>query len=320
MLNDPKDASEHCPGLESKEAGKASACEGCPNQKVCATGETRKPDPDIPLIKEALSKVKNKIIILSGKGGVGKSTLTTNLALALAQDECIDVGVFDIDLCGPSIPRMLGIMNEESHASSSGYSPIYRENIAVMSTGFLIKEDVALCLKGDKKDGLIKKLLKEVNWNTIDYLLIDTPPGTSNEHLTITSILGEIGVNGAVIVTTPQEISLLDVRKQINFLKKVNVPVICMVENMSKFICGKCGNSSEIFPRSIQQNVIQTCDEMQLKLLVSIPIDQKVTRCCDEGRSLFEEFPESSVAKSYKKVADYIVEFCKKNSSYQKNL
>jgi len=100
----------------------------------------------------------------------------------------------------------------------------------------------------------------------------------------------------------------------------VNVPVICMVENMSKFICGKCGNSSEIFPRSIQQNVIQTCDEMQLKLLVSIPIDQKVTRCCDEGRSLFEEFPESSVAKSYKKVADYIVEFCKKNSSYQKNL
>jgi len=318
MINDPKNAPEHCPGLESEEAGKASACAGCPNQNVCATGEFRKPDSDIPQIQDALSKVKNKIIILSGKGGVGKSTITTNLALALAQDEYIDIGVFDVDLCGPSIPRMLGIMNEESHASSSGYSPIYRENIAVMSTGFLIKEDDALCLKGDKKDRLIKRLLKEVNWNTLDYLLIDTPPGTSNEHLTITSILSEIGVNGAIIVTTPQEISLLDVRKQINFLKKVNIPVIGMIENMSIFVCGNCGKSSNIFPHSIQQSVGKTCEEMQLKLLATIPIDQKITRCCDEGTSLFEEFPESSVVKSYQSVAEYIVKYCEENISYKK--
>ena len=315
MSSDPETVPEKCPGFGSKEAGKASTCNNCSLQKYCG-----KPDPDIPLIKEALSKVKNKIIILSGKGGVGKSTLITNLSLALAQDEDIDVGVFDIDICAPSIPRMLGVMNEESYVSSSGYSPIYKENIAVMSTGFLTDEDSCISYLGGKKDNIIKKLLKKVNWDALDYLLIDTPPGTSNEHITITRILGEIGVNGAVIVTTPQEVSLLDVRKQINFLKRVNVPVIGMVENMSTFFCGNCGKPSQIFPNSIQQNVAQTCDEMQIKLLATIPTDQKVARCCDEGKSLFEEFPESSVAKSYKSIAEYVVEYCEKNGPFKKSV
>jgi len=232
---------EHCPGTQSQDAGKASACEGCPNQQICASGTPQAPDPDIELIAEKLKNVKHKLLILSGKGGVGKSTLTAMLARALALDTEVNVGVLDIDLCGPSAPRIFGVLNEQVHQSGSGWSPVYVEdNLAVMSAGFLLpSEDSALIWRGPKKNGLIKQLLRDVDWDNLDYLLVDTPPGTSDEHLSIVQYLSN-NIDGAVIITTPQEVALLDVRKEIDFCRKVNLPILGIVENMSSFKCGKC--------------------------------------------------------------------------------
>ena len=155
--------------------------------QICASGTPQAPDPDIDLIADKLKNVKHKILILSGKGGVGKSTLTAMLARALAVDPDVNVGVLDIDLCGPSAPRIFGVLNEQVHQSGSGWSPVYVEdNLAVMSAGFLLpSEDSALIWRGPKKNGLIKQLLRDVDWDHLDYLLVDTPPGTSDEHLSI---------------------------------------------------------------------------------------------------------------------------------------
>ena len=171
---------EHCPGTGSEDAGKASACDGCPNQKICAESTPKPPDPDIQVIAERLKNVKHKILVLSGKGGVGKSTLTAMVARALAaSDENLNIGVLDIDLCGPSAPRVFGVANEQIHHSGSGWSPVYiEENLSLMSAGFLLpSEDSALIWRGPKKNGLIKQLLRDVDWDKLDYLIVDTPPG-----------------------------------------------------------------------------------------------------------------------------------------------
>jgi len=215
---------EHCPGTQSDQAGKANACEGCPNQQICATAP-KGPDPDIADIVERMKTVKHKILVLSGKGGVGKSTVSAQLSFAFASDTDSEVGLLDIDICGPSIPRMLGLVGEQVHQSSVGWSPVYiQDNLAVMSVGFLLgSQDEAVVWRGPKKNGLIKQFLRDVNWGELDYLVIDTPPGTSDEHLSITQYLRETGVDGAVIITSPQEVSLIDVRKEINFCKKSRI-------------------------------------------------------------------------------------------------
>lgn len=232
---------EHCPGPESQQAGKMDACAGCPNQQICATAP-KGPDPDIPLIQARMATVEHKLLILSGKGGVGKSTFTSMLAYAFAQSPATQVGVCDIDICGPSIPRMMGVENESIHSSSSGWSPVYvADNLGVMSIQFMLpNQDDAIIWRGPKKNGLIKQFLKDVEWGDLDFLLIDTPPGTSDEHLSINSYLKGSGVDGAVVVTTPQEVSLLDVRKEIDFCRKAEIKVLGIVENMSGFVCPNC--------------------------------------------------------------------------------
>jgi Mrp family chromosome partitioning ATPase len=193
-------------------------------------------------VKERLSSVKHKILVLSGKGGVGKSTFSAQLAYGLAADEAKQVALLDIDICGPSIPRIMGCDGEQVHQSNSGWSPIYVEdNLSVMSVGFLLgSPDDAVIWRGPKKNGLIKQFLRDVDWGDVDYLIIDTPPGTSDEHLSIVQYLSSSHVDGAVLITTPQEVSLLDVRKEINFCHKVKLPIIGVVENMSGFVCPNC--------------------------------------------------------------------------------
>lgn len=178
IMEKPLDANAHCPGVNSKEAGKSSSCAGCPNQKLCASGLANKKDPAIDEIKESMKTIKHKILVLSGKGGVGKSTFSSQLALALAQDSKCQVGVLDIDLCGPSIPRMFGLEGEELHQSNLGWTPAYYEdNLAVVSIGFMLpKHDDAVIWRGPKKNGLIKQFLRDVYWGDyLDYLIIDTP-------------------------------------------------------------------------------------------------------------------------------------------------
>src|SRR5687768_1309589 len=194
---------EHCPGPESERAGKADSCAGCPNQAICAAATPKGPDPDIPVISARLKDVKHKILVLSGKGGVGKSTFTSLLAHAFATNPDNTVGIMDTDICGPSIPKMMGVENETIHVSGSGWSPVWvMDNLGVMSIQFMLpNRDDAVIWRGPKKNGLIKKFLKDVEWGEMDFLLVDTPPGTSDEHLSVNSFLKESGIDGAVMVT-----------------------------------------------------------------------------------------------------------------------
>ncbi|XP_063535503.1 cytosolic Fe-S cluster assembly factor nubp1 [Cydia strobilella] len=317
MSGVPDNAPQHCPGTGSEDAGKASACAGCPNQNICASGATSAPDPAIEIIKERLSKVKHKILILSGKGGVGKSTVTSLLGHALAaKNQDINVGILDADICGPSQPRVLGVSGEQVHNSGSGWSPVYvTDNLSLMSIGFLLgSPDDAVIWRGPKKNGMIKQFLSEVDWGELDYLLIDTPPGTSDEHLSAVQYLTGAGLTGALVVTTPQETALLDVRKELQFCKKLNARVLGVVENMSLFICPNCKTRSEIFPATTG-GAAQMCLEQAVPLLGALPLDPVLARCCDDGRDFVAELPGSPAVAALMAVVDKIVAACESTSS-----
>lgn len=309
-----KDVPEACPGTQSEAAGKSDSCNGCPNQAICASGKPKEIDPDIEIIKEHLKTVKHKILILSGKGGVGKSTVTGQLAYSLSSDyENTDkqIGVLDIDICGPSLPQVFGVQDEQIHQSGSGWSPVFvDDNLSLMSIGFLLSSvDDAVIWRGPKKNGLIKQFLRDVNWDDLEYLLVDTPPGTSDEHLSIVTYLKPAGISGAIIVTTPQEVSLLDVRKEITFCKKVDVPIIGVIENMSGFVCPNCKVESEIFPKTTG-GAEKMCQDMNVKFLGKIPLDPLIGQCCDEGKSFIKEHPNSPANIAYtdiiKRVKEYV--------------
>ncbi|RWS31004.1 cytosolic Fe-S cluster assembly factor NUBP1-like protein [Leptotrombidium deliense] len=302
----------NCPGVESKDAGKASSCQGCPNAGFCSSGlagqNTALQNADAVEIARRLYSVRNIFIVISGKGGVGKSTIATNVARALAINENVSVGLLDIDVCGPSIPRTMNLESEEVHNSMSGWSPVFvTENLSVMSCGFLLPSlDDAVIWRGPKKNGLIKQFLKDVDWGDLDYLIIDTPPGTSDEHISIVNYLKECSnVRGAIIVSTPQEIALLDVRKQIDFCKRVNLNIVGLVENMSTFVCPKCSKSSVIFTPSTG-GAQKVCDEYQIELLGRIPLDPIIGMSCDEGTSLYDLNDTSPSVEALKQMVQTI--------------
>lgn len=307
-----------CPGVESKDAGRESACAGCPNQTICATGQAKGPDPDVELIACRLDHVKSIILVMSGKGGVGKSTIATNISRALASDSSTMVGLLDIDICGPSIPVSTGLEGESIHSSGSGWSPVYlQDNLAVMSCGFLLESaDSAVIWRGPKKHALIKQFLKDVDWADLDYLVIDTPPGTSDEHLSIVSLLKKCSnVRGAILVSTPQDVAVLDVRKQIDFCKRVNLPIIGLVENMSTFKC-KCGTKSRIFRQS--NNLKEISSNLNVPILCEIPLDAQIAKACDEGNSCFELYPDSESVKAFLELANRINQMCMDESINKK--
>ena len=293
---------EHCPGPESNIAGQGSACAGCPNQSICASNP-KGPDPDLPMIASRLSGVKHKILVLSGKGGVGKSTFTTMLAHAFATDEEKMVGIMDTDICGPSIPKMMGVEAETIHVSNAGWSPVWvADNLGVMSVQFMLpSRDDAVIWRGPKKNGLIKQFLKDVEWGEMDYLLVDTPPGTSDEHLSVNSFLKESGVDGAVVVTTPQEVSLLDVRKEIDFCRKAGIKVLGVTENMSGFVCSNCKHPNQIF-KATTGGARSLARETGIPYLGAIPLDPRIGMACDYGESFFDSFPDSPACTALKGV------------------
>ncbi|KAJ3089768.1 Nucleotide-binding protein 2, partial [Quaeritorhiza haematococci] len=230
-------------------------------------------------VSENLKNVKHIILVLSGKGGVGKSTVTMQLAISLLRateneaspasgisgNEEVEgkqgtaakgrrkVGVLDVDLTGPSIPRMFGVDDQQVHQASTGWIPVYvdeEKQLGVMSIGFLLqKKDDAIIWRGPKKNAMIKQFLQDVAWGDLDYLIIDTPPGTSDEHISVVEFLRECNPDGAVVVTTPQAVSLSDVRKELNFCKKVQIPILGVVENMSGYVCPHCSECSDIFSK-----------------------------------------------------------------------
>ncbi|XP_002163109.1 cytosolic Fe-S cluster assembly factor nubp1-A isoform X1 [Hydra vulgaris] len=314
MADVPDNAPESCPGTESASAGKTTACQGCPNQSICSSGQAKLPDPGIQEVRWRLASVKHIIVILSGKGGVGKSTFTSTFARGLALDEKKQVAVLDVDICGPSIPGIFGVQDEQVHQSGSGWSPVFVEdNLSVMSIGFLLQSvDEAVIWRGPRKNGIIKQFLKDVDWGDIDYLIIDTPPGTSDEHLSLVQYLSQANLDGAVIITTPQEVSILDVRKEINFCSKVKLPILGVVENMSGFVCPKCQTESQIFPPTTGGGEA-LANELGLQFLGRLPLDPRIGQCCDEGKSFLNQYPESPAAQAYHQVIKKVIDQCDKS-------
>lgn len=215
----------------------------------------------------------------------------------------------DTDICGPSIPKMLGVEDETVHISNAGWSPVWVEdNLCVMSVQFMLpNRDDAVIWRGAKKNGLIKQFLKDVEWGALEYLIVDTPPGTSDEHLSVNTYLKEGGVSGAVVVTTPQELALLDVRKEIDFCRKAKIPILGLVENMSGFVCPNCNTESRIF-KATTGGGRRLAEELDLRFLGSVPLDPRVGMACDFGESFLEGFPDSEVSKALSAVVSGVKE------------
>ncbi len=269
------------------------ALSGVTEVKVEMTAQVRATTPGGNRI--ALPNVKNVIAVASGKGGVGKSTVTINLAMALKQTGA-SVGLMDADIYGPSIPLMMGT-KEKPVQKDGKMVPVIKNGIKIMSMGFLVPENEAVVWRGPMVHGALTQFLSHVEWGELDYLLIDMPPGTGDAQLTISQTAP---VSGAVIVTTPQDVSLLDVRRGIRMFENVKVPVLGVVENMAGFVCSECNHTTHIFRQGGGDKIAA---EMGVPLLASIPLDPKVAEGSDMGNPVVTAFPQSIVAKLYTKLA-----------------
>lgn len=251
-------------------------------------------------IQNTMGRIRHKIIVMSGKGGVGKSTVATNIAVALAS-KGQKVGLMDVDIHGPSIPKMLGLDGNMLKGSETGLAPIpYNDNLGVMSIGFILKsQDDAVIWRAPLKHKLIRDFLTDVQWGNLDYLIIDSPPGTGDEPLSVAQLLED--ADGAVIITTPQDVALIDVRKAITFCRQVKIPVLGVVENMSGFVCPHCGKTSDIFKVGGGETMAV---DMNVPFLGRIPLEPKIVDAGDSGKPYFENYRESETAKAFNRVLD----------------
>jgi len=245
---------------------------------------------------QLLPNVKNIIAVASGKGGVGKSTTAVNLALALAA-EGAKVGILDADIYGPSQPMMLGITGRPETSDGKSMEPMESHGIQAMSIGFLVDIDTPMVWRGPMVTGALEQLLRETRWRELDYLLVDMPPGTGDIQLTLSQ---KVPVTGAVIVTTPQDIALLDARKGLKMFEKVGIPILGIVENMSTHICSQCGHEEHIFGAG---GGAAMCKDYNVDLLGSLPLDIRIREQTDGGMPTVVAEPDSQIADIYKKIA-----------------
>ena len=254
-------------------------------------------------VREQLSRIQHKIIVMSGKGGVGKSTVSVNLAVGLSLQDFM-VGLLDVDLHGPNIPKMLGVRRErlprrpDGRLGAISYSP----NLKFLSIEPLLpKEDAAVIWRGPLKISAIKQFIGDIDWRKLDYLIIDAPPGTGDEPLTVAQTIPDAY---AIVVTTPQEVSLIDVQKSINFCRKVKMRILGLVENMSGFICPHCGKELDIFKRGGGERL---AEEMGIRFLGRIPVDPRVVAAGDAGKPAIAAYPESITAQAFEELVRNVV-------------
>lgn len=253
--------------------------------------------------KTALSGVKHMVAVASGKGGVGKSTVAVNLALAL-KARGARVGIVDIDIYGPSVPIQLGVAGSKPGVSGDQkrFVPVEAYGISVMSIGFLVDDDTPVIWRGPIVSSVVKQFLDDVEWGELDYLVIDLPPGTGDAQLTLTQ---SAPITGAVIVTTPSELAVVDAVKGLQMFRKVNTPVLGLVENMSHFICPNCSHQSNIFNQGGPERV---AEKFGTEVLAKIPIDSHIQRGSDEGRPLMAVRPQTPEGESFLGLADAVIE------------
>ena len=245
---------------------------------------------------QLLANVKNIVAVASGKGGVGKSTTAVNLALALAA-EGARVGILDADIYGPSQPMMMGIAGRPESADGKTMEPMENYGVQVMSIGFLVEQDNPMIWRGPMVTQALEQLLRQTNWADLDYLIVDLPPGTGDIQLTLSQ---RVPLTGAVIVTTPQDIALLDAKKGIKMFEKVGVPILGIVENMAVHVCAKCGHVEHIFG---EEGGKRLAEEYKMDYLGALPLDLSIRVQADSGRPTVVSDPDGEIAGLYKKVA-----------------
>lgn len=254
-------------------------------------------------LKRNMSQIKHKILVLSNKGGVGKSLVAVNLACSLSE-KGFKVGILDADLHGPSVAAMLGFEGKKLQGSSEGIIPMnVSSNLVAVSMAFLIEtSDAPLIWRGPLKMMALKQFLGEVEWGALDYLIIDSPPGTRDEPLSICQLIPEL--EGGVIVTTPQKVALLDSRKCINFLKNLNIPILGIIENMSGLKCPHCGKNIDLFKSGDGEKVAL---EFDIPFLGKIPIDINLVESSDEGKPYILQYKNSETAQVFNKIVELII-------------
>jgi len=279
-------------------------CEGCAHKEQCKTAQ----DPlDVKLTCN-LSKIKHRIGILSGKGGVGKTTVATNLAAELAK-RGFKVGLLDADIHGPNVAKMFGAEGQRLFADPNSqtikpFVPLGMPNLKIVSMAFLLENpDQPVVWRGPLKHQAIKQFLAEIDWGELDFLIVDLPPGTGDEALSVAQLIKPM--DGFVIVTTPQEVSLLDTRKSISFAKMMGVPVLGVIENMSGLICPHCGKEIELFKRGGGE---KAATELGIPFLGRVPIEPEVVEAGDEGVPIVVARPESASARALAEITEKLLE------------
>ncbi len=254
-------------------------------------------------VKSNMQKIKHKILVLSNKGGVGKSSVAVNLAAALGKKN-YKVGLLDADIHGPSVVKMLGIEGEKMPASMAGISPIeVNKNLFAVSMASLLESpDMPLIWRGPLKMGVLKQFLGEVVWGELDYLVVDSPPGTGDEPLSICQLIPEL--SGAIIVTTPQDIALLDSRKCVSFLRQLNVPILGIIENMSGFKCPHCGKDIDLFKTG---GGSKAAVQLNVPFLGKIPIDKEVVETTDSGKPFVLGGKDTEATRAFNEIVEKVL-------------
>ncbi|MDY6855295.1 MAG: Mrp/NBP35 family ATP-binding protein [Thermodesulfobacteriota bacterium] len=292
-----------------------STCDTCNQKNGCSQEE--KEEHSERLLRETLLKIGHKFMVMSGKGGVGKTTVAVNLAATLAKDG-FKVGLLDADIHGPNVPKMLGLEMKKLEGSEKKIKPVsFSPNLKVISMALLLDDpDRPIVWRGPLKHGAFKQFLSEVDWGNLDYLLVDLPPGTGDEPLSIAQLINN--VDGSIIVTTPQDVALLDSRKAVRFSRLLNIPIVGIIENMSGFSCSHCGKSIDLFKIGGGEKAAL---ELNVPFLARIVIDPDIVQNSDRGLPFVEVLPDSKAAKSFREIGKKCEEFVDKieNKSEQVN-
>ncbi|WP_226627334.1 iron-sulfur cluster carrier protein ApbC [Alloyangia pacifica] len=282
------------------------ATEGVSAVSIVLTGHTEKAPPELKMRKaepqgpQRIPGVNHIIAIASGKGGVGKSTVSSNIACALAQ-QGRRVGLLDADVYGPSQPRMLGVSGRPASPDGKTILPLRNHGVTMMSIGLMTNEDQAVVWRGPMLMGALQQMMMQVQWGALDVLIVDLPPGTGDVQMTLSQ---KAHVDGAIVVSTPQDVALLDARKGIDMFKQLNVPILGMVENMSTHVCSNCGHEEHVFGHG---GVAAEAEKLGVPLLAEVPLDLQIRLASDGGAPIVVSQPDSAQAQAFHTIASALV-------------